>query len=236
MDSGSDSESVFWIQWWCGLKENDYFVEVDEDYIQDEFNLTGLRGMVPNYDYALDLILDCKTDEVLSEEHQEIIESNAEMLYGLIHARYILTNRGLAAMAEKLNEGSFGTCPRVYCQNQNVIPVGESDIPRMNSVKLFCPGCQEVYRPRRRRHGNIDGAYFGTTFSHLLLQLYPELCPEPTRFHYVPRIYGFRIHESAREINRKLLRQQQQQQQSRQMEQQQRQQQQQHVGRRSNNR
>lgn len=35
---------------------------------------------------------------MFSEEQNEIIESAAEMLYGLIHVRYILTTKGLAAM------------------------------------------------------------------------------------------------------------------------------------------
>ena len=54
--------------------------------------------MVPHYDYALDLIVDTETEEVLNEEQQEVIESAAEVLYGLIHARFIVTTRGLASM------------------------------------------------------------------------------------------------------------------------------------------
>lgn len=196
-----------WIQWYCNLKGNEFFCEVDEDYIQDAFNLSGLSAQVPYYEYALDMILDSDSlqDEVLTESQTELVESAAETLYGLIHARYIITARGLTAMLDKYKEVHFGRCPRLFCEGQACLPVGQSDIPRTSTVKLFCPNCEDIYFPRSKHHGTIDGAYFGTTFAHLLLMTYPQIRPskepekatEEKKQEYVPKIFGFRIHPTA---------------------------------------
>lgn len=172
--SASDEDGS-WIAWFCGLRGNEFFCEVDEDYIQDDFNLTGLNGLVPYYDYALDMVLDVEMpmEDTLTEEQQEIVESAAEMLYGLIHARYIVTNRGMHAMYEKYRSASFGRCPHVFCQGQPVLPVGLSDLPRNYTVNVFCPRCHGLFFPKSTRQANIDGAYFGTTFPHLYLMNHP---------------------------------------------------------------
>jgi len=188
-------EDSTWISWFCALKGNEFFCEVDEGYIQDEFNLTGLATMVPYYDYALDTILDIDTAlDSLSEEQQEMVDSAAELLYGLIHARFILTARGLNAMAAKYEDVTFGRCHRVYCEGQPMLPVGRSDTPRKYGVTLYCPRCNDVYYPKSRRHGKIDGAYFGTTFPHLFLLTFAQLVPGPPTDTYAPRIFGFRIY------------------------------------------
>lgn len=196
--SASDEDGS-WITWFCSLRGNEFFCEVDEDYIQDDFNLTGLRSLVPYYEYALDMVLDVEMpmEDSLTEEQQEIVESAAEMLYGLIHARYIVTNRGMHAMYEKYRTAAFGRCPRVFCQGQPVLPVGLSDLPRNYTVNVFCPRCHGLFFPKSTRQANIDGAYFGTTFPHLYLMTHPDMIPAKPSQTYVPRVYGFKVNKSS---------------------------------------
>ena len=40
---------------------------------------------------------------MFTEEQNELVESAAEMLYGLIHVRYILTSKGMSAMVKLLS-------------------------------------------------------------------------------------------------------------------------------------
>eukprot|EP01025_Chloroclados_australasicus_P009869 TRINITY_DN1382_c0_g1_i2.p1 TRINITY_DN1382_c0_g1~~TRINITY_DN1382_c0_g1_i2.p1 ORF type:complete len:325 (-),score=32.55 TRINITY_DN1382_c0_g1_i2:138-1112(-) len=197
--SGSE-EGQCWISWYCGLKGNEFLCEVDEDFVQDDFNLSGLAAQVPYYESALDRILDGQSNnlELLNDEQNEVVQKAAEMLYGMIHARYIITARGLNAMAEKFRRVEFGRCQRVLCNGQPYLPVGMSDIPGQSTVKLFCPKCEEIYYTiSRPSSAQLDGAYFGTTFPHLLLMSYSALRPPRSTEKYVPKIFGFKIHHTA---------------------------------------
>uniref|UniRef100_A0A183D9F9 Casein kinase II subunit beta n=1 Tax=Gongylonema pulchrum TaxID=637853 RepID=A0A183D9F9_9BILA len=117
-------------------------------------------------------------------DHQLVRES-AKMLYGLIHARYILTDEGVLAMLDKWHEQEFGVCPRFHCEKQPVLPIGLSDAPGESTVKVYCPRCQDIYVPKSSKHQNIDGAYFGTGFPHNLFLAHPKerpLAPRGTSF------------------------------------------------------
>lgn len=68
-------------------------------------------------------------------------------------------------------------------------------MPGLDTVKLFCPNCNDIYSPPSSRFQSVDGeyatsprnfnsqlfagAFFGTTFAHLFFQSYRELAPAP---------------------------------------------------------
>jgi len=198
LTGSSEGDEVHWITWFVSLKGNDYICEVEEEYIQDDFNLTGLSSMVPFYDYALDMMLDVEIPtERFTDDQLEMVETATEVLYGLIHARYILTTRGMQRMKEKFAAVDFGRCPRVNCQGQPVLPVGLSDMPRNYCVNLYCPCCRDIFYPKSARQATLDGAYFGATFAHMFLLCNPDILPARPNQTYIPRVFGFRIHKDS---------------------------------------
>lgn len=206
----SDDEEEFsadsgWIPWFCGLKGHDFFAEVEEDYVRDNFNLYGLRQRFQYYDHALEMILSAEApddDDLADTEFLEIYR-DASDLYGLIHARYIVSARGLQAMREKYLCGKFGTCPRVLCDRQHVLPVGLSEDLRAAHVKIFCPKCEQVYTVKSK-YKELDGACFGMSFPQIFLQSYPSLVPLDGPKPFVPKIFGFKLHRAQSVIAKKM--------------------------------
>ncbi|GIX63023.1 casein kinase II subunit beta [Babesia caballi] len=200
---------VPWVEWYCNLKGNQYYVQVDTDYIRDEFNLVGLQQQVNYYNHAIRMILDnyddyeyeCYDDNdedafgPRSERaKQQIVNTSAQLLYGLIHSRFIITSKGMSLMLQKFKEKVFGTCPNFSCENAAVLPIGIVDSPSYHNAKIFCPRCNEVYHPpKSSRLSLIDGAYFGTTFAHLFLMMHDPIVPRGPTYYYVPQIYGFKV-------------------------------------------
>ncbi|KAI1974692.1 casein kinase 2 regulatory subunit [Ophidiomyces ophidiicola] len=195
-----------WISAFCSLMGHEYFAEVSEDFIEDDFNLTGLQSQVPKFKEALEMILDVEPDDDDEDDEDEYdddedvilgdtrdydrssggrhirvasdlsaIETSAELLYGLIHQRYITSRLGIQQMLEKYERQDFGICPRVFCQGCRVLPVGRTDTPGLDTVKLYCPSCQDLYTPPNSRFQTVDGAFFGTTFGCLFFMSFPEL-------------------------------------------------------------
>jgi len=150
------------------------------------------------------------------------IYQEATDLYGLIHARFILSPRGLAIMREKFLLGKFGVCPRVLCERQALLPIGMSEELRTSRVKVikslknsFSSSSQNRFialvvktftfpkksvlmlmAPTLDAHSLTSSSKY--TPSQVLpnfKKTYPDLYPNPPSTIYIPRIYGFKIHK-----------------------------------------
>lgn len=55
--SSTSATPESWISSFCSLLGHEYFAEVSEEFIEDDFNLTGLQGQVPMYKEALEVRL-----------------------------------------------------------------------------------------------------------------------------------------------------------------------------------
>lgn len=55
-------------------------------------------------------------------------------------------------MLEKYHAFDFGRCPRVFCEGQSALPIGQSDLPRQSLAKLYCPRCQDIFYPPVAKH------------------------------------------------------------------------------------
>ncbi|TEY40884.1 hypothetical protein BOTCAL_0415g00040 [Botryotinia calthae] len=195
--SSSSGTPESWISSFCALLGHEYFAEISEEFIEDDFNLTGLQTQVSMYKEALEMILDVEPEEDEDEDDEDedededasiegedrsgrkaaaerrhqrmasdlsVIESSAETLYGLIHQRFICSRAGIQQMSEKYDLAHF----------VRTLPVGLSDVPGEDTVKLFCPSCLDVYVPPNSRFQTVDGAYFGRTFGALFLLTFPD--------------------------------------------------------------
>ncbi|KAH3900208.1 related to Casein kinase II subunit beta' [Saccharomycodes ludwigii] len=203
-DNDDDDESDYveqWIDTFLGKKSHEYFCDIDTDYITDRFNLINLHKFVScRFSTVIQYIIDElgeSTLERMSTKELELLEADANKLYGLIHARYVITIKGLEKMYTKYKDADFGRCPRVFCNYQPLLPIGLHDQPDMDYVKLYCPSCEDLYTPKSSRHSTIDGAFFGTSFPGMFLQQYPQLVPKHPIDNYVPKIFGFELHKHA---------------------------------------
>jgi casein kinase II subunit beta len=48
-DVYNDVSDGGWIQWFCQLEGNEFFVEIDEEFLRNRWNLYGINKIVKNY-------------------------------------------------------------------------------------------------------------------------------------------------------------------------------------------
>lgn len=183
-----------WVEWFLSTARGKYFVQIDNEYLQNPFNYYGIRQKVPNFHYALELI---KGNYIPRQNRSpawpEDIDDYGLCLYGLLHARYILTSEGQQRMFEKYRNSEFPHCPRVLCKGITGLPYGTSDDVGQSTVKVFCPNCHDVYSSNDESYNMMDGAFFGPSWVHLFMEKYPTIVPQDIPEKYVPKIFGIRI-------------------------------------------
>jgi casein kinase II subunit beta len=176
-----------------------YFCKVDTNYLNDNFNLYGLRETMPYFRAVHNVV------KGYYESGNRRYHSEAERLYGMIHARYILTNKGLGEMLKKFRDRQFGNCRNAACEDFPLLPIGLHADHGVGKVKLYCRCCEAVFRPARSsKIKSMDGSYWGPTFPHLFfvnfgekelpLNIYRKLMSRvPTQI--TRKVYGFKVYE-----------------------------------------
>ena len=107
---------------------------------------------------------------------------------------------------KKYRAHDFGKCTVHGCKSY-LLPLGMSDRVGVDHVKVYCPSCRLAFSlPKDHECSGLDGAYFGRTFPHLLVMQYPDVfnhSPQPSA--YVPRVFGFRVHDGNRQKSQEEL-------------------------------
>ena len=151
------------------------------------------------------------------------IQKAAEVLYTLVHARYVTSPRGLDtirrmfkrnALASGVVEPIFGRCSRLACGGMPLLPIGMSDRydidckgGAVRKAMRCCPSCRETFY---MWDSKIDGAAWGTSFCNLFLMAQgsevfgewstkerPEGFLETLLDQPRQKVFGFPIHPAA---------------------------------------
>ena len=145
-----------WIQNYLTKNRREHLLPIPRDFIVDGFNLQKLQNIVElhtslpyeTFRAALRLILDQEPNQLsLSASIDEVQYVATNILYPLLHARFIISPRGLGTVyrALKQNDALFGRCPRLHCNGMPLLPCGLSDqeIGQGNCMR-YCCSCGEV--------------------------------------------------------------------------------------------
>jgi casein kinase II subunit beta len=118
------------------------------------------------------------------------------LAYGLIHARFIMSPDGIDRVIEKYVDSVFGTCLRIGCQGELLLPIGLTSEVGKKPFKAFCPCCREVYDPRPKQ--TLDGAFFGPNMVHIFIDQMKIKKHHAAYSPYTHYAFGFRVREPPR--------------------------------------
>ncbi|KAG0174120.1 casein kinase 2 regulatory subunit [Apophysomyces sp. BC1015] len=179
--SSTNNSEQNWIAQFCSWSGHEYYVEVPEDYIDDQFNMTGLSAIVPHYDQALEMILDM--EPVSYQEEQYSVQTPL-----------------VEEEESSDDDGFWKERPKPRTCVSDPLVIGGSAVLLYGLIHqryLLTSQGQRIMAesPENPKLDLVDGAHFGSTYLHLLFMSYPQLVPAPKCHIYQPRIFGFRVNE-----------------------------------------
>ena len=177
-----------WIDLFLKTQQGHLFVYVNEDFIRENASNPVISGQFPDIQRILNLILSKDIEEITPDE----LQKEAEIVYGIIHQKFLLTEQGRLLMIERQKSGNFPKCPRVFCRDFTCVPYGTTNELKKDAVKMFCPNCTDVYN--YECSCQIDGAYFGPDWVHYLMNEHPEVAPSEPPESYTPHVFGFNVY------------------------------------------
>ena len=181
-------EDNSWVSWFLKTEEGKFFVRVDPDYMHDQFNLYGFNKKIHAFKEVL--------KHIESEKRYDSAVPNIDewgiRLYGLIHAKYLMTKQGLEELHKKYESSTYDLCPNVNCRRK-CLPMGLSETIGESCIYMYCPFCGDLYHSENQICTRIDGSAFGSSYILHFIHQYPDVQPN-----YLPpkpelRLFGFKI-------------------------------------------
>lgn len=186
-----------WVDWYLSLPRAKYFVRIDSEYIHNIANYYGFKQKINHFEAAIQLMVNntirSSMEDIELDSQAWVIEQQAEILYGLLHSQYIMTEKGLDKIKAKYMKGDFPKCPRVLCHGTCCLPYGVSEKLNEYSVKLYCPNCHDIFNNTDSTVSSIDGAFFGPSYVHNFSQKFPVFIRKEKAESYEPKLFGFKL-------------------------------------------
>ena len=99
-DPALQAASISWMKWFCALEGHEYLVEIDNEFVQDPTNLQGLQEKFSKEKMKKCLMMilcpQQPNDEDLQDEQFLELNQESSDLYCMLHARFVLSARGMA--------------------------------------------------------------------------------------------------------------------------------------------
>jgi hypothetical protein len=102
-------------------------------------------------------------------------QERAIRLYGILHARFLLTMTALDQAREEYSRNKFSYCHQYSCKSVTYLRYGQSDELNESILRLYYANCNKVYVADNSDFEVIDGAFFRPWWIHLFIYSFPEI-------------------------------------------------------------